>query len=395
MFLLYLKRRRAALPYTIAVRKCFTGDRSATVNSQVEAIKIMMTWGVDSEKNAKHNYVDPFPFNATCQFAGLHVATAAKGATVEMPASIGYLATENLNPNIIQAMSDLYNKGKNDGSGCKRGSYTNANNKSSYQVFIKELGMDYVGHVGDAQGERYAKMNSTVSGYDRVCMADFYNSFGNSFNDQRGPSHTAFAQRTGTLTAQWDLDEKNLIGFEKKIQIPHDGTHFIESLGTAIAYGLPIFKNKVVVVESDKKAKDRKYATQPSNRQYVIELNEVKNLDKETRFAAATLLGIFSDKTKINQESDIAVLNKYPDDKYIVTFEKNKKDLYPTDQSIADVGGVTACTPTSCSYVSANVKKLMTIELALDKKDPKDVNNDLDLTYASIYPYKGIEKDRM
>ena len=381
----------------VAVRKCFTGDKSATANAQVEAIKVMMAWGIDSEKNSKRAYGEPFPFNSTCQFAGLHVATAVRGSTVETPASIGYLAAENLNPNVIQAMSDLYNEGKNDANGCTRGSYTGANDKKSYHVFIKEHKMEYVGHVGDAQGLKYAKTNSNawVSGYDRVCVADFYNSFGNSYNDQRGPSHTSFAQRTGTLTPQWDLDEKDLIGFEKKIQIPHDGTHFIESLGTAIAYGLPIFRNQIKLVETGKKTKGKQFVTNPSNRQYAIDLSEVKIMDKETRFASATLLNILSDSTKINKASDIAVLNKYPDDKYIVIVEKNRKDLYPTDKSIAEVGGVIACTATSCSYISANVKKLMQIELNLDKQDTKTVNDELDLTYASVYPYTGIEKDRM
>lgn len=370
----------------IACRKCFKGDRSAIDKEQVSAIKEMMSWGIESGKIPKHQYVDPFPFNSACQFAGLHDARAVNGPTVELPATIGYLAAENLNPNVIQAMSALHDSAKNDTDGCKRGVYKNTRTKP-YQVFIKEIDMGAITHhVGDAQGPGYATAKSTgslVSGYDRVCIADFYNSFGNSFNDQRGPSFPAFAQRTGGLTKQWDKDEKNSLGYKKIMQIPHDGTHFVENLGYAIVYGLPSFDRYDSVCNI------------PSN---TIDLVSVENMQKDERLASATLLRVLSEQMNINEATDVAVINKYPEDKYTVAFKKHKKDLYPTDDDINDpnVGGVIAtCTQTACRYVNANTKKLMLIELTLDKNDTTTVNADLEKTYISEKAYKDFDKDKM
>ena len=371
----------------IAVRKCFTGNRSVPDSDQIKAIETIMTWGIDGE-TPNHQKVDPFAFNSACQFTGLHVVTAVRGYLVEMPATIGYLAAENLNPNIIQAMYELYNTAKNDTDGCNR-RYKNTKTKK-YQVFIKELATGTaVGHVGDAQGVvnyyTKAKYNSLpVSGYDRVCIADFYNSFGNSYNAERGPTFTAFDQRSATLTKGWDKDERTSLGFKKRIQIPQDGTHFVENLGTAIAYGLPLFERS-----------DNDVYKPPLS---VINLNKVQNMDKGTRIASATLMSMLSEKVKISDVSDVAVLNKYPEDKYTVAFKKDNTDVYPTDILLAQrkcvVPKTTTCTPATCNYVSCNVKTLTVIESTLIENDIAAVNSDLDKTYSKK-PYENVEKDRM
>jgi len=344
-------------PYSyLARRACFTGDKSVTDDEQVIAWKELLVWG--QKKGTGRPYVEPYPINDVCSFGDNH----------SVPYTALYLAAKHLNPNVFKAFMGLYQLADEDGAKCPNshkysvysGEVPKMYKKGDYSVYIKELVVEPTGDkisgrdVYERKGTDYRVINR------RLCIWDFYNSEGNFANEHIFPSRTADIKKLGTVSLP------NSSGIKK----------YIQSLGSAVSYGLPIFTAPLVPGESKGTA--------------TINLSGMDGKNKDM-IASANILEILN-KLSTKNKSDIKeLLSKiYADDRFNVMFEYKAGKYYAK----SDSGLPNVCNEDmECPYINFAAAAYIKIIKQLSTTFILDPSGDN--SYVSPKPYIGFEKDKM